>query len=168
MKTKKEFSINLGLLVIAFLLLAFVDFIVLEQIYHPLSEQHNISWTSFETNILGASFPILKWHVGFFTLSIFLFILLGLAARSWRLGLSGLILFFTGWEDILYYIIQFKWLPAELPWLDASPLMTLSRFLTKTEHVTSTGVVASAVFGVIVIVMIGLIKKKKRKNKIKN
>ena len=78
-----------------------------------------------------------------------MFTLLGIAAKSIRLFFSGILLFATGWEDIFYYLIQGKLLPRQLGWLDYSPIMGLTRFLTLTEHVTSTGVLISALIGFI-------------------
>ncbi|MBT3397703.1 hypothetical protein HOA55_03045 [archaeon] len=153
---KKEVKQNITFAIIilaAILLLAFADYIVLEKIYHPLSQQFNISWDVFSANPFGVILPMQWWHVAFFTIAFVMFALLGVAAKSWRLWLSGTIIFLTGWEDIFYYLIQLKWLPKELSWLDAAP-MGLSRFITQSPHVTNVGVVISAIIGLAVSAMI--------------
>ena len=91
--------------------------------------------------------------MAFFPLAIVLFVLLGVAAKSWRLTVSGIVLFASGWEDIFYYVIQLKWLPSELSWLNAAP-MGLSRIITRTANVSSTGVLISAIIGLAVAGMI--------------
>ena len=163
-RVDNRFFVYILLLFIAIWLLAFVDFIVLEEIYHPISAQYGVPWSAFD---ISESFPIQKWQIAFLTLGVFMFVLLGIAARSWRLSVSGIILFATGWEDIFYYLIQFKGFPSELPWLDYSPLMTLSRFVTRTEHVSNFGVLISALFGILIILLISLpiINNSKRKIK---
>ena len=152
-KETKQNLIFAIIIIAAILLLSFADYIVLEKIYHPLSQQFNISWEIFSADPFGVILPMQWWHVAFFTIAFVMFILLGLAAKSWRLWLSGTIIFLTGWEDIFYYLIQLKWLPLELAWLDAAP-MGLSRFITQTPHVTNTGVVISAIIGLAASIMI--------------
>jgi len=137
------------LIVLGILLLAFMDIIVLEKVYHPLAQIYNINWDTLNAVIFGIDLGILWWHVAFFTLAFSLFVLLGVAAKSWRLAVSGISLFILGWEDIFYYILQLRWLPSELPWLNNAP-MGLSRYLTGTANVTCLGVLISAFIGVII------------------
>jgi hypothetical protein len=143
------------LLFVSILLLAYVDYIVLEKIYHPITAKYNINWDQ-ELNavMFGRQTPILRWQLAFMPLGVCLFILLGIAAKSFRLAISGILLFAAGWEDIFYYLIQGKWLPDELPWLDYSPLMGLTKYLTRTEHVTSTGVLISASLILLAVILI--------------
>jgi hypothetical protein len=139
------------LLFLSILLLAYVDYIVLEKIYHPVAAKYNIIWDQeFNAVFFGKPTPILRWQLAFMPLGVMLFILQGIAAKSWRLTLCGILLFASGWEDYFYYFIQGRWLPAQLPWLDYSPLMGLTRYLTGTEHVTSLGIVLSGLAGLIV------------------
>ena len=153
MEITKQNKIFAIIILISILLLAFADFIVLEKIYHPLSQQFNISWDVFAATPFGITLPMQWWHVAFFTIAFVMFFLLGLAAKSWRLWLSGTIVFLTGWEDIFYYLIQLEWLPKELPWLDVAP-MGLSRIITQTPHVTNLGVIISAIIGLTASTMI--------------
>ncbi len=153
METTKQNITFATIILISIFLLAFADFIVLEKIYHPLSQQFNISWDVFAATPFGIILPMQWWHVAFFTIAFVMFFLLGLAAKSWRLWLSGTIVFLTGWEDIFYYLIQLKWLPKELPWLDVAP-MGLSRIITQTPHVTNLGVIISAIIGLTTSTMI--------------
>jgi hypothetical protein len=138
-----------SLIIASIFLLTYVDFIVLEKIHHPIAAKYNITWTDFEAAFFEVKLPIIWWQFAFIPLGISLFALLGIATKSYRLFFSGLMLFATGWEDILYYVIQGKWLPFQLPWLDYSPIMSLTRFFTWTEHVTSTGVLTSAMVGLV-------------------
>lgn len=150
------------LLFISILLLAYVDYIVLEKIYHPVAAKYNINWdTEFNAVIFGRQTPILRWQLAFMPLGVILFILLGVAARSARLAVSGILLFATGWEDIFYYLIQGRWLPAELGWLDYSPLMGLTKYLTATAHVTSIGVIISSSLGLLAVCLLLLYPVKK-------
>ncbi len=143
------------LLFISILLLAYVDYIVLEKIYHPIAGKYNIIWDQeFNAVMFGRQTPILRWQLAFMPLGVCLFVLLGWAAKSFRLAISGILLFATGWEDIFYYLIQGRWLPAELGWLDYSPLMGLTKHLTGTEHVTSTGVLISSSLGLLAVIWI--------------
>ncbi|MEN6306945.1 MAG: hypothetical protein ABFD91_04245 [Anaerohalosphaeraceae bacterium] len=154
-----------ALIFFSILLLSYVDYIVLEKIYHPIAAKHNINWDAeFNAVIFGRQTPILRWQLAFMPLGVVLFILLGIAARSFRLAFSGILLFATGWEDIFYYLIQGKWLPAELGWLDYSPLMGLTRHISATEHVTSTGIIVSSTVGLFIagIVLFGSEYKMKR------
>lgn len=154
--TKSYLNIKYGILLfVSILLLSYVDYIVLEKIYHPLSAKYNINWdTEFNAVIFGKQTPVLRWQLAFMPLGICLFILQGVAASSWRLAVSGILMFATGWEDIFYYLIQGRWLPVQLPWLDYSPLMGLSRYLTATQHVTSVGVMISSLLGLLAVCLI--------------
>lgn len=153
---QKRLCLKYGILLfISILLLAYVDYIVLEKIYHPIANKYNIVWDQeFNAVMFGRQTPILRWQLAFMPLGVCLFILLGWAARSFRLAISGILLFATGWEDIFYYLIQGRWLPVELGWLDYSPLMGLTKYLTRTEHVTSTGVLVSSILGLLGVIWI--------------
>jgi hypothetical protein len=150
-----------ALVIASIFLLAYVDFIVLEKIYHPVAAKYRINWTDFHATLFQIKTPIIWWQFAFIPLGVFLFVFLAIAAKSLRLFIAGVLLFATGWEDILYYAIQGKWLPKQLPWLDFSPVMTLTRFLTSTEHVTSTGVLISSGTGLILsfIILFSLRKR---------
>ena len=146
-KIRKKVYINFAIIIAALLLLSFVDMIVLEKIYHPLSQKYEIPWTEFESGLFENA---LWWHIAFVPLGLVLFILLGTAARNWRLALSGTILFVTGWEDIFYYLIQLKKLPTELSWFDSSTFISFTKYLTGTAHVTNIGLLISAIVGLII------------------
>lgn len=138
-----------GLIIASIFLLTYVDLIVLEKIHHPIAARYGVNWNDFNATIFQIKIPVIWWHIAFTPLGVSLFALLGIAAKSFRLFFAGTLMFATGWEDILYYVLQGKWLSAQLPWLDYSPIISLTRFLTLTEHVTSTGVVISSVSGLI-------------------
>lgn len=154
--TGKPSRLTIGaLLVVSILLLAYVDYIVLEKIYRPIALKYNVDWDAeFNAVIFGRQTPVLRWQLAFMPLGICLFVLLGVAAKSLKLAVSGILLFAAGWEDIVYYVIQGKGLPAELPWLDYSPLMGLTRHLTGTDHVTSTGLFISSALGLLAVAVL--------------
>ena len=139
-----------ALITASIFLLTYVDLIVLEKIYHPLAAKYRINWADFHATLFTVKTPVIWWQFAFIPMGVFLFALLGIAAKSLRLFFSGVLLFAAGWEDILYYLILGKWLPRQLGYLDYSPIMGLTRFLTLTEHVTSTGVLLSSLIGIIV------------------
>ena len=143
-----------GLIIASIFLLAYVDFIVLEKIHHPIAAKYGVNWADFKATLFKVKTPVIWWQFAFIPLGVSLFALLGTATKSFRLFFSGVLLFATGWEDILYYAIQGKWLPAQLSWLDYSPIMTLTRFLTLTQHVTSTGILISSLSGLILAYLI--------------
>jgi hypothetical protein len=151
---KSRAGIYAVIIAVGILLLAYVDYITLEKIYHPIAAKYNINWNEFNAVVFGKQTPILQWQFAFMPLGVVMFILLGAAARSFKLAVCGILLFATGWEDIFYYLIQGRRLPAELGWLDYSPIMGLTRFLTSTSHVTSTGVIISSGIGLIVSYLI--------------
>jgi len=138
-----------ALITASIFLLAYVDFIVLEKIYHPIAAKYRINWADFKATIFNIKTPIIWWQFAFIPMGVFLFALLGIAAKSLRLFFSGVLLFATGWEDILYYLILGKWIPRQLGYLDYSPIIGLTRFLTLTEHVTSTGLLMSSLIGLV-------------------
>jgi hypothetical protein len=142
------------ILFLGILLISFVDYIVLEKIYHPISQQYSIPWTDFMTTIPIFNFQIMWWHIAFIVLEISLFVLIGIAASSWRLSLSGIALFGTGWEDAFYYLIQGKFLPTELPWLNTVPTMTWTRLITGTANITSIGLIISAIVGAFIVFLL--------------
>jgi hypothetical protein len=142
------------IITVGILLLAYVDYITLEKIYHPIAAKYSINWNEFNAVVFGKQTAILQWQFAFMPLGVVMFILLGVAARSGKLAVCGILMFATGWEDIFYYLIQGRWLPAELSWLDYSPLMGLTRILTSTPHVTSTGIIISSAIGLIVSCLI--------------
>jgi hypothetical protein len=140
MSTREERSntyIRLAILALAIVLLAFVDMIVLERIYKPISTEHDIPWEKFEIYVplAGENTRMLWWHVAFVPLGILMFTLLGMSGGDWGLTLSGIVLFATGWEDIIYYVVQFKLVPAQLKWLDVNPAIAWTRTLTRNAHV---------------------------------
>lgn len=151
MKKNREIYLHIILIVGTLLLLSFTDIIVLEKIYHLLAERYSIPWEEFESNLFDKT---LWWHLAFGPLSYGFFILLGIAARNWRLAVSGMILFATGLEDIFYYVLQLKWLPPELPWLDTNPLIASTKILTFSQHVSPAGLLISSSLGVIVAYLI--------------
>lgn len=67
------------------------------------------------------------------------FLIIGIAAKSWRLFLAGNFFFFGGWGDILYYLLQWQWPSETLPWLNDAILICWIRWLTGTADVTNTG-----------------------------
>lgn len=149
---KREKILQIVLIFSVLILLAYVDFVVVELIHHKLSSEGNVGWGDFGTNLVFGknNIEIFTWYLAFFPLAFSLFLLFGIALRSWRFSVSGLVMFATGWEDIFYYFIQGRWLPETLSWLNASPLIALSRYLTFSENVTSFGLIISCVIGLLV------------------
>ena len=140
---------RLVVLVLAILLLAFADVIVLERIYKPVAKAHAIPWSEFDVTLrfAGRELTVLWWHVAYSTLGVGLFLLAGLAAKDWRLALAGCAAFAGGLQDIAYYAIQLEGVPDHLPWLDSFPTISWTRFATRTEHVTRAGLFLSAAGG---------------------
>lgn len=149
---KNKVLLKVVIIFLFIILFSFCDFIVLEKIYKPLSAEYSIPWNAFEIIVGGVN--LMWWAVAFFVLIFATFILLGIAMLDWKVSVAGILLFMAGWEDIFYYIIQGQWLPATLDWLDASPLMTLSRFVTGTEHVSGLGVLITGIIGLAIVVVL--------------
>lgn len=160
MKTISKISIILIIIII----LAFLDVIVLD-IINNMSKEYSIPYNKFQINFnfLDSNIIVLKWSIALIISGIIIFILLGLASRDWKIAVAGILLFATGWEDIFYYLIQLKSIPSQLPWLDYNPLISWVRIFTQTPHVTSIGLVISALFGGILASFIFLLKPAKKK-----
>lgn len=83
-------------------------------------------------------------HVATLVAMIAIGMILLLDAGWWALwyGAAFYTLCFSGLEDALYYLLQGKPIPEQLPWLDTyhSPLLLFN------EHVTRTSLVESTVF----------------------
>jgi hypothetical protein len=62
------------------------------------------------------------------------------------------------------YVIQLQPLPTELVWLDASPIITLSRLVTNSQHITNTGLVLTAFFGLAACIFLFSLFSKKTKS----
>lgn len=120
------------------LLLAFVDFVVVNQLWGYLMMKHSIPWNDVEVFLWGKR--VFIWHIAFIPLYITFFILLGIAGRSWRMAAVGNLLCASGWEDTLYFFIHLEKIPKELPWLDEVIFIGWTRFFTGTAHVTDSGV----------------------------
>lgn len=151
-KQGPETARRLGLLALTILLLAYADVVVLEQIYKPLAARHAIPWSELEVVVrhpLGDA-RCLAWHLAFLPLGVATFLLLGLAGRDPGLAVSGVALFASGWEDAAYYLLLREPIPAELPWLDPQLLVSWTRVLTRTEHLTRGGLVLALVAGALV------------------
>ena len=52
---------------------------------------------------------------------------------------------FSGLEDVLYYLLDGKAMPASLPWLDGNPMI---------YHVSRTGVIWSVIFWMLTLVIL--------------
>ena len=136
---------NIKFLIIIFsgiILLAFLDIIVMEKIYHPLSLEYNIPWNSLYAS---ENIEFIWWHIAFIPAGIILFILIGFAASSWKVSVSGILMFACGWEDIFYYVLRGSYLPSTLPWLNMNPFASIPRFITGAENVTSVGLTIMAI-----------------------
>ena len=145
-----------AILVLAIVLLAFVDMIVLERIYKPISAEHNIPWEKFEIHVPlgGENARMLWWHVAFIPLGVLLFILVGMSGGDWGITLSGIVLFATGWERIIYYLIQFKLVPRQLEWLDVNPAISWTRIITRSAHVGRVELfIAAGIGGAVALVI---------------
>jgi len=141
--------IRIAILALGIVLLAFMDMIVLEKIYKPISAKYEIPWNELEIHVplAGESARMLWWHVAFIPLGILLFVLIGMSGGDWGITLSGIVLFATGWEDIVYYIIQFKLVPRQLGWLDVNIFISWTRILTRHAHVTRIDLLIAAGIG---------------------
>ena len=109
MEINNSFINRLVILALGILLLAFVDVVVLERIYKPISHNYAVPWKAFELQLplhWVSDGRLLWWHVAFIPLGVAVFALLGITGRDWRLAAAGIILIGTGWEDIAYYDIQ--------------------------------------------------------------
>ena len=142
---------RLGIITFGILVLGFVDVIVIEMIYKPFSVKYGIALSAFEMQlpILGGDGRILWWHIAFVPLGFILFFLASVPRRDWRLMLGGLVLFVTGLEDVVYYMIQLKYVPVDLPWLDKSPPIAWSCAIIGSEHVTRTGLFIATIIGMV-------------------
>lgn len=157
-KQRRRTYVRLAILALGILLLAFVDVIVLERIYKPISTEHAIPWEKFEIHVplAGENARMLWWHVAFVPLGIVMFALVGMSGRDLGLALAGIVLFATGWEDIVYYAIQFKLVPQQLTWLDVNPAIAWTRILTRHEHVTRVDLfIAAAAGGILAAIILG-------------
>ena len=102
----------------------------------------------FEANEL-VDLGIGVYHWGWFQ-GLFGFMVLGILIcypnirRMIFFPLSLAILAFSGMEDILYYWLDGKRVPAELPWLNANPLIM--------KPVTAESLLVSAVFWLLIVV----------------
>jgi len=124
--------------------LSVLDIGVLEGYLHPLHAA-GVDWSSFMTEFMGLT--VLKWWLCFIPASLAL-----LGVSGWRLArsrgmLSGMLLFLTGWEDLLYYWLQGRSLPPVLGWLDANPFIAWSRWVTGSGSVTHEGLLLAAALG---------------------
>jgi hypothetical protein len=102
----------------------------------------------FETNQMIEYASI--YHTGWFV-SLAGYAILGVVLLwgSWKDCVYYLIsLFvgaFSGLEDVLYYILDGKPMPASLPWLDGNPMI---------YHVSRTGVIWSVIFWMLTLVVL--------------
>lgn len=131
------------------LLLAYADFIVLEHIYKPLTGHYGIPESAL--HVPGSGGRIFWWHAAFLPLGIIMFVLMGIAGRDWRLAVAGIVLFATGWEDIAYYALQGKMLPAQMAWLDPQPFVAWTKLALHQPHVTGSGVGLAACLGGLIV-----------------
>lgn len=155
-KQKSKIAIIIIILAVSIILLSFLDAVVMENIYKQINTQNSISWKDFEIvfNIFNSKLILTQWNFAFLVLGIVLFLLLGLAAMDWKLSVSGIMLFATGWEDITYYSIILQKIPSTLDWLDANPLVSWTRIITQSSHVTNAGLFISAFVGLLVVAFI--------------
>lgn len=149
------------LILISIILLAFVDIVVVGAMIHPLCRDYGIPWTTFLIDI-GPFQNLFIWYVAFTPLVVSLFILLGVAARSWRLGIAGIVFFAGGSEDLAYFFLQGQSLPAELPWLDMTPIVW-TRWIFGEPHVTGIGLCISAVINTVLAGLVLFYSRKKSK-----
>lgn len=131
------------------LLSAFADVIVLEKIYKPLATAYAIPWENLSARLAWAP-EALWWHVAFIPLTVGFFIITGLAAKDLRFSAGGLVLFFTGWEDTLYYAILRQVPPARLPWLDRAWGIAWTRAFQPFQSVSRWGLFAANAVGLAV------------------
>jgi len=127
-------------------LLAFADVIVLERIYKPLSRDYAIPWEALSAGLSWAP-EALWWHIAFLTLAVGIFLLLGLAARDLLLAAGSLVLFFTGWEDTIYFAFLREIPPARLPWLDHAWGIAWTRIFQPSQSVSRYGLLLANIVG---------------------
>lgn len=99
------------------------------------------------------------YHLGY-ALVLTGFILIGAIALlpSWKYAIaysiSFLLLATSGLEDILYYWLDGRLIPALLPWLNSSPMIFF-------KPVTSLGLIASTAFWLVVVIILLLSLREK-------
>ncbi len=142
MTARSRFSLSAATL----LLLAFADVIVLERIYKPLAAAYDVPWSELSAGLKWAP-EILWWHVAFIPLAIGVFLLVGISGRDWRFFTGGLVLFLTGWEDTLYYVLLRQVPPARLPWLDRAWGIAWTRLFEGGQSVSRFGLFAANIVG---------------------
>ena len=159
----KDVCLKAIIIAVAIILLGFMDAVVLEKIYKPIAEKFGISFSEFIMPGFFGSLGMLWWHFAFFIGGGILFLLLSLSLKDWRVLPSGILLFFTGWEDIAYYAVMLQRVPEQLAWLDANPLVAWPRYILGTEHLTNIGLAISAIVGLGAVLLIFNYKKIIRK-----
>ena len=141
----KNLAENLILLFSPFLLLTFVDIVVVSWMVEPVGKEYEIPWSKFETEFWPFQ-QLFIWHIALMPLAFGFYGLLGFAKKSWRLAVAGNILFFGGLEDIVFFLFQRQLIPAELPWLDHAPLIIWVKIFTQNPHVTTANLWIAAIF----------------------
>ncbi len=137
----------------ALILLAFVDVIVLEKIYKPLSRAYDIPWENLSAGLRWAP-EALWWHVAFIPLALGVLLLIGFAASDWRFSVGSSVLFFTGWEDLLYYALLRQIPPARLPWLDRAWGIAWTRVFQPSQSVSRYGLLLACILGLAIAYLI--------------
>jgi len=117
-----------------------------------------------EKIIIGGNVPHLIgfWYSAFavaqFGLVALVLIFIFLLSHSFRSvlvwGLTLWLPLVTGTEDIFYYFLQRMSLPATFEWLNNSPLISWTRYVTNTTDIVRNGVYLSAAVGWLVILFV--------------
>jgi len=137
----------LFLLTVAFISYAALDIAALEWLMKPaaraLGNGEDLSF--FNHTYWG--FTMLAWHWVYLPAGFVLLGYSGWAVDRWRGVVSAWALFCLGYEDWWYYLLQCQGPPRELPWLDPQPMMSWSRWVTGTDHVTNVGITITTLMG---------------------
>lgn len=144
----RRFALRFLFTVVVIAITAVVDLLVLEVWLAPSSTEHSLDWAVFEQQAdvpLAGQVTILRWTPILWVLSGLLLLQLGLTHRRIDMPLAGLLLFITGGAHVLAYWFQGMAPAAEVPRLDAHPLLGMTR--SDGGHVTGVGLYIVAGIG---------------------
>ncbi len=158
MATVKKIAAYLLLVLAGLSLLAYVDHVVVDNIYKQLIQNYGMSWNDFQTAPGGRMW----WHVAFDILDVGMFALLAIVARRIHIFIGGVVLYHTGLEDILYYWVQGLSLPHSWAWTNLRPTISYTRLITRTADVNLPGILIAASVGFALYLAILFLREWKR------
>lgn len=75
--------------------------------------------------------------------------------------LTGVIMFYFGLADILYFFLQWKSIPLTLPWLMGNPFISRISTFLRFETVTNISLIISIIIGGVIVYFITKLLKKR-------